>query len=136
MKVLLFILAFGCLSGAAEARSLRHRKRAAHPEVRVVKTEEAPKIVSQKDGGPGRTMIEIQNPLAEPVWVYIECSNTQEAVPIGVAGRTTSKVNLPCPGGKGRIHHWRPVTLDAKPPNAIRARRSVLNNTRRSGGNR
>lgn len=121
MKALVPILAFFCFSGTAEARP-RPPKAAAHHQARVVKTEEAPTIVSEKDAGPGRTMIEVQNPLAEPVWAYIECSNTLMIVPIGVAGRTTSKVNLPCPSGNGRIHHWLLVTLDGKPPSANRRR--------------
>jgi hypothetical protein len=129
-----FVVIF-CLSGTKEATSRRHYK-AAHREAPVVKVDEVPKIQSQKDGGPGRTMIEVKNPLDEPIWVYIECPNTMTIVPIGIAGHTMSSVNLAFLGGKCLIHHWR-VWLDGKRASALRGRESTpkkwapLNETKR-----
>lgn len=58
-------------------------------------TADVPKIVSQRDGGPGRVMIEVENPLDQSVSVFIECPSGPMTVPFTLARHTRASVNVP-----------------------------------------
>jgi hypothetical protein len=119
MKALLPVLLL-VLSGAKEVRPRRNNKRPDR-KAPVTKTSDVPEISSQDDGGPGRVMVEVQNPLDEPVWAYVECPNAPTIVPIGVSACARSKVNVAFFGGTCRIHHWYRAAPDGKRPTAARA---------------
>ena len=54
-----------------------------------------PTIVSQKAGGPGRAMIEVQNPVDGVVSVYLDCPGSAVSAPVNLGGHSTVVVNVP-----------------------------------------
>jgi hypothetical protein len=130
MNVFTVIFVLVCLSGTKPAPSRREPK-VAHRQIPVAKPEDVPTIGSQKDGGPGHTMIEIKNPRDVPVWIEVECVSTQTVVALGLPARTSAKFNVVSFGGTCRIRDWR-AWVEHKTPTPAHAHGSNTTRPRRT----
>ncbi len=66
-------------------------------------------VMRQYESPQWERSIQIKNPRARAVWVYIECESRLTVNPIGLAGKNhTTTIVLPdVPPGEGCvIHHW------------------------------
>ena len=87
------------------------------PEPHVI-SQRSVMVFPEKESPHWERRIYIRNPLAKPVWFWIECESQLTSTAIGLAGHHTSEYVFPDipPNEQCEINHWIPQRAGVSPP--------------------